>query len=171
MTGADQNNGPNRVDWHVLHARPRCEKKLADYLAGIGVEYYLPLRTESKIYQRRKVVVQRPLFSGYVFACFDLARRVLVLKSRQIVRDLPVRDQVRFLAELDQVRRALTANPALGACPAITKGSRVRILAGPFQGLEGMVAALRRSTRVVLNVDSIGQGVAVEVDADMLEMA
>ncbi|MFC1461313.1 transcription termination/antitermination protein NusG [Verrucomicrobiota bacterium] len=155
--------------WHVLHVRPRCEKKLGEYCISRKIEHYLPLRAESKVYQRRKVEVQKPLFPGYVFACFSPRHRALVLKSQQIVRILEVNDQARLLEELDQVRMALTVNPALGACTAVKRKTRVRIISGPFQGLEGMVSTLRGQTRVVLNVDMIGQGVLVEADLDMLE--
>jgi transcriptional antiterminator RfaH len=157
------------MDWTVLHVKPRCEKKMAEYCGHYGVEVYLPLRRETKVYQRRKVVVDKPVFSGYVFAAFDRAGRDLVVRSQALVRILDVEDQTRFLHEMDQVRQALSVDPTLGATAALAKGTPVRIVGGPFQGLEGMVEALHGVTRVVLNVDMIGQGVRVDVDADLLE--
>lgn len=155
--------------WSVIHVRPRCEKKLADYCRRQGVEHYLPLRVEHKVYQRRKVQVWKPLFPGYVFACFAAEQRLLVLRSSQVVRLLAVKDQARLIAEMDQIRRALAQEPGLSACPALKLGVWVRILKGPFQGLEGVVSTLRGQTKVVLNVDIIAQAVAVEVSRDMLE--
>ena len=155
--------------WSVIHSRPRCEKKLADYCRVQGVVHYLPLRVERKVYQRRKVEVWKPLFPGYVFACFGADQRLLVVKSRQVVRLLTVKDQARFVEEIVQIRRALDMDPGLGACVAVTRGTRVRILRGPFQGLEGVVSTRKGQTRVVLNVDIIAQAVAVEVSLEMLE--
>lgn len=155
--------------WHVLHVRPRCEKKMAEYCVSMSMDHYLPLRAERKVYQRRKLEVQKPLFPGYVFACFSRHNRLLALKSQQIVRILEVNDQFKLLDELDQIRKALEVNPLLGACPAVKQGTRVRVVVGPFQGLEGIVSTLRGQTRVILNVDMIGQGVPVEADLDMLE--
>ncbi|MBI2437546.1 MAG: UpxY family transcription antiterminator [Lentisphaerae bacterium] len=155
--------------WSVIHARPRCEKKLADYCRRQGVEHYLPLRVEHKVYQRRKVEVWKPLFPGYVFACFAAEQRLLIMRSSQVARLLPVRDQARLIAEMDQIRLALAKEPGLSACAAVKRGTRVRILKGPFQGLEGVVSTLKGQTRVVLNVDIIAQAVAVEVSRDMLE--
>ena len=54
--------------WHVLHVKPRTEKKVAEFCELRRVLPYLPLREETKIYQRRKVTVQKPAFPGYVFA-------------------------------------------------------------------------------------------------------
>lgn len=155
--------------WYVIHVRPRCEKKLADYCRVRGVPHYLPLRVERKVYQRRKVEVWKPLFPGYVFVYVLTDQRVLMLKSRQVVRLLVVKDQDRFLEEIGQIRQALAVDPGLGACAVVARGTRVCILQGPFRRLEGVVSTLKGHTRVVLNVDIIGQAVAVEVGLDMLE--
>jgi len=155
--------------WYVLHTRPRCEKKLEDYCRVSQLEHYLPLRKEVKVYQRRKVAVRKPLFPGYVFARFDSSQRAGVLQSRQVVRVLAVRDQAGFINEIDQIRKALAIEPTLGPCPALQRGNPVRIVIGPFQGLEGVVSAFKGQTRVIMNVNLIGQGVPLEVTPDMLE--
>ena len=166
---------PDPIDapplWHVLHVRPRCEKKMADYCGANSLTCDLPLREETKIYQRRRVTVRKPVFPGYVFACFAPAERLALLKSNQVVRVLPVLDQAQLVHELAQVRQALCVDPTLNACAAFTQGRRVRIESGPFQGLEGIVQTVRNRTRIVLNVDMIGQAVAVEVDLGMLTPA
>ena len=155
--------------WHVLHVRPRCEKKMAEYCVTQHVSHYLPLREETKVYQRRKVTVEKPVFPGYVFTVFNSEERMLVLKSHAVVRILEVLDQTRFVKELEQVRQALDVDPTLGACAAFEAGKRVRIGGGPFQGLEGIVQTVKGKTRVLLNVEMIGQAVAVEADMGLLE--
>lgn len=155
--------------WHVLHVRPRCEKKMAAYCANASLTCYLPLRVERKVYQRRRVEVWKPLFPGYVFVCFQPEQRILVLQSGQIVRVLEVKNQAKFIDEIEQVRKALGADPCLQACAGLTAGTMVRITAGPFQGLEGIVVKSKGQARVVLNVEMIGQGVAIEADTDILE--
>ena len=163
--------GDNETLWHVLHVKPRCEKKMEDYCAGRRLICYLPLREETKIYQRRRVTVHKPVFPGYTFVQFSAATRVTVLKSNLVVRDLPVVNQDEFVRQLEQVRLALAADPTLDACGAFTAGRRVRITGGPFMGLEGVVQTVRGKTRVMLNVEMIGQALAVEVGIEMLEQA
>ena len=157
------------AEWHVLHVRPRCEKKMAEYSATNGIAFDLPLREETKIYQRRKVTVHKPLFPGYVFVLFAPAEKTTVLKSNQIVRILPVVNQAQLVRELEQIRQALAVDPTLDACAAFSAGRRVLIGGGPFQGLEGVVQTVRGKTRVVLNIEMIGRAVAVEVDMNFLE--
>jgi transcription antitermination factor NusG len=142
---------------------------MAGYCTSQSIEYYLPLREELKVYQRRKVQVEKPVFPGYVFVGYTEEQRVLMLKSNLIVRVLEVDDQGLFLHELEQIRRALLVDTTLGACAAFTEGLPVRIIDGSFRGIEGIVHSVRGATRVVLNVDMIGQGVAVEVETDYLE--
>jgi transcription antitermination factor NusG len=157
--------------WHVVHAKPRCEKKLGDYCEAHAVESYVPLRSETKIYQRRKVTVHKPVFPGYVFLRYSPENKAEVLKSNMIVRILPVENQAQLVRELDQIRLALSVDPTLDACAAFQAGKRVLIRSGPFQGLEGVVQILKGRTKVVLNVELIGRALAVEVGVEMLEPA
>ena len=59
------------MGWNVLYLKPRTEKKMAKVCEVVGVEYYLPMRTERKTYQRRAVTSQIPVFPSYLFACCD----------------------------------------------------------------------------------------------------
>ena len=157
--------------WHVLHVKPRCEKKLADYCAAHGITAELPLREETKIYQRRRVTVHKPVFPGYIFLRFTPDEKATVLKSRLVVRILPVENQAQLVRELDQIKTALSVDPTLDACAAFQAGKRVLIRTGPFQGVEGVVQMVKGRAKVVLNVDMIGRALAVEVSFEMLEPA
>ena len=167
----DDSGAAASVVWYVLHVKPRCEKKMADYCLAHVVTCDLPLREETKVYQRRRVTVRKPVFPGYAFAAFNAEQRATVLKSNFIVRILPVQDQTRLIAELEQVRQALTVDPTLDACAAFQAGKRVCIRSGPFQGLEGVVQVFKGRAKVVLNIEMIGRALAVEVGMELLEPA
>ena len=158
------------MNWHVLYVHPRCEKKMAEFCGILRLNHYLPLRRETKVYQRRRVTVDKPVFPGYFFCSFDQEGRVGVLQTNIVVRIIEVPRQRQLLHELAQIRKALSIDPTLGAVEALKKGRRVRICGGPFGGVEGVVDALKASTKVLLNVDMIGQAVAVEVDRDLVEI-
>jgi transcription antitermination factor NusG len=157
------------MGWHVVYVKPRTEKKMAEYCAAHGLEHYLPLRRQTKIYQRRKVTVDKPVFPGYVFVVFDAESRATVLKAAPLVRVLDTGDEPRLVHELEQVRRALTVDPALGTAAALRHGTPVRIKAGPFRGVEGIVASMRNPAKVRLNVEMIGRAVVVDVERDYVE--
>jgi transcription antitermination factor NusG len=159
------------MSWRVLHLHPRTEKKMAEFCTVHAIEHYLPLRSETKIYQRRRVTVEKPVFPGYVFASYDENQRLDVLKTNIVVRELvPVRE-ADFVNELAQVRLALSVDPTLSACRALRRGQRVRITRGPFMGVEGLVDSFKGRMQVRLNVEMIGQAVSVEIEREFLELA
>ncbi len=134
------------------------------------LKFYLPLREEVKVYQRRKVTVEKPLFPGYFFVNLSDEGRLLLLKTNHIVRILAPPSERELLHQLAQIRRALRIDPTLGTCSLIKAGRRVKILNGPFMGIEGVVSDIRGTTKVRLNVEMIGRAVAVEVDRDYLAL-
>ncbi len=157
------------MSWYVLHLRSNTEKKVAEICRLRDIDHYLPLRKETKIYQRRKVVVWKPLFRGYLFAQLNLETRVHLLQTSHLLHILDPGCEADLLLDLDQIRRALLADPRLEADVAFRAGRRVRIKGGPFTGIEGGLEAVRGKFKVRLNVDLIGQSVAVDVDRDLLE--
>ena len=157
--------------WHVLHVRSRCEKKMQDFAQAAGLKNYLPLRLESKIYQRRKVKVSKPVFPGYFFVSFNNEGRVAMLKTNSIVRIIPAANQDRLLFELDQVSKALSVDETLGAADMFEKGKHAKITGGPFQGIEGVIGDVSQYPRKIwLNVEMIGRSVPVAVEPEYLEI-
>ena len=155
--------------WQVVYLRPRTEKKTADVCGMQGIPHYLPLRTQTGTYQRRRVTTWLPLFPGYLFVGLDAAGKRALQKTNHVLRFLEPARPYRLLRQLVQVRRALRADPALKVVPPLETGRRVRIVAGPFQGTEGVVARLHSTLRVVLTVDLIGQSIAVEASRAQVE--
>ena len=158
------------MSWHVLHLRPSSEKGVAEHCEINALRCYLPLRKEVKIYQRRKVAVWKPVFPGYFFVSFDTEGRIALLKTNHILRIFKPWSEEKLLHELDQIRKALAVDPTLFSCKALIAGRYVRIIGGPFIGIEGRVSSLKENTKVILNVEMIGQGVAVEVENEYLEI-
>ncbi len=157
------------MNWYVLHLRPRSEKKVAEVCLVNGIEHYLPLREETKIYQRRKVTVYKPLFSGYLFAAFGPDERIYLQRTNHLIRILPPDDEAGLVRDLEQIRMALEADPRLEADDAFREGRRVIITAGAFAGIEGILATKRGRTQVRLNVEMIGQSVALDVERALVE--
>jgi transcription antitermination factor NusG len=156
-------------DWQALFLKPRTEKRVAECCRTLGLSCYLPLRRETKIYQRRRVTITKPLFPGYLFAAVTPDGKLPLLRTNHVLRFLAPTRPLRLLRDLAQIRRALRADPALRPVAALTRGRRVRIVSGPFQGMEGMVARLAGTMRVVIAVEMIGVGVSVNADTSQVE--
>jgi transcription antitermination factor NusG len=62
------------------------------------------------------------------------------------------------------------AAPGPGPPPrALEAGERIRITAGPFEGVEGVVVERRGRRRVLVGLSTIGQGMEVDIDRRMLQ--
>ena len=157
-------------NWKVLFVKPRTEKKASDYCSLYGIPFYLPLREKTSVVQRRKVTTLLPVFPGYVFVKLLPAQRLQLLQTNLLVRILEPTHPRRMLRDLIMVRRALKVNPALTPAKPLMQGLRVRITGGPFMGVEGRVARMAGTLKVVLNIDLIGQAVSVTAKTDQIEL-
>jgi transcription antitermination factor NusG len=155
--------------WKVLFVKPRTEKKVSEYCKLYGIDFYLPMREHTRVVQRRKTVVSLPLFSGYVFVRLLPTQKLQLQQTNLLVRILEPTNPRKMLRDLVMVRRALRANPALTPAKPLTKGRLVRIISGPFLGIEGRVARMTAKMKVVLNIEMIGQATAVEIESSIVE--
>lgn len=165
-------DSPERTPlWWAIHTRPRCEKKMDEWLRLAGCARYLPWRPSLRIYKSKRVTFEKPLFPGYAFGAFSPLGRQSVFRSEYAANIIPVADQETFLMQMDAIRVALEAGAPLEDHPYIAAGQRVRITTGRFRGIEGIVTRLRNKARVCLSVDILQRSVALEVDAAMLAAA
>jgi transcription termination/antitermination protein NusG len=156
--------------WKVLFVKPRTEKKVAEYCKLYGIDFYLPMREHNRVVQRRKISVEMPLFPGYVFVRLLPSQKLPLQQTNLLVRILEPSKPREMLRNLVMIRRALRANPGLTTTKPLVKGRYVRIVDGPFQGIEGRVARLTSKMKVVLNIDMIGQATAVEIESEFVEV-
>ena len=161
----------NDSAWVVLHTRPRCEKKAADYCDRNAIPKYLPLRKKVHRYGSREREFSSPLFPGYLFCIVTAVQKSEVRQNRYVANLLEVLDQATLVDQLRQIDRALTVGDVIEVMPYLETGRRVRVTSGPLKGLEGMVLRIKGKTRVIINVDMIQQSVAVEVDNALLSPA
>ena len=158
------------MSWHAIYVKPRHEKKFARLCEILNLIHYLPLRTQTKVYQRRKVILDIPVFKGYVFASFENNVKTDLFMTDSIIRVIKPVDEVSFLFQLDQIKMALMIDPSLNASKALYKGLRVRINTGPFMGIEGIIDSVRKNSKIYLNVEMIGQSIVVMANKEDIEI-
>lgn len=155
--------------WHCLHSLPRREKRVAEICRTAGVPHYLPVRRSVKSYGNRRREHTIPYFPGYVFCCLAPWRPYELVATGHVVRAIRVHEQDDLLRDLRRVRDALQVAEQLETFPYIRQGQPVRIVRGPFRGVEGVVSERRKGFRVVLNVHFIQRALAIEADVADVE--
>jgi transcription antitermination factor NusG len=157
--------------WFAVYTMPQSEQSVIRHLDIRKVESFLPTFESSRVWRNRQHVrIVRPLFPSYLFVRICHSERGAVLESPGALRivgnyrgSLPIPDaEIEFLRS-DFCRKKI--EPYLD----LVIGKKVRIKAGPMQGLQGTLVQKRSSLRFVLTIAMINQNAAVEVQADELE--
>lgn len=156
--------------WWVAHTKSRNEKALAKDLIHKNISYFLPMSWKVRRQRGRTIRSLLPLFSGYLFFCGKENQRIEVLRTNRVANLLEVKDQQRLLDELLQFEQALRAGAPLTPYKYIKAGQCCRVIAGPLADLHGVVVKTKNATRLVLQIDMLGQAASVEIDIDMIEI-
>ena len=163
----------NHCRWYAVQTRSNHEKKVAAELSVRRIETYLPVFREEHQWKDRKKLVERPLFSGYVFVRMteSAERRLTVLKIDGIVRILGRGDHIEPIAdeEIEAIQHLLRTNARCLAHPLLQEGAWVRVRRGALKNLEGLLVRVKNQTRLVLSVNLLSQSVSTEIDATDVE--
>jgi len=151
--------------WWVIHTRPRAEKSLARKLLTLDLAFYLPTRYQSWLSKGRWFESYLPLFPGYVFLHARPEHRATVLATRTVANFLSVPNQQELIDDLRRIQRVLAAGMPIEHQAAPPPGTAVEIIDGVLQGMTGTVVRSGRQAAVYIQVQMIGQGVLVELDA------
>jgi len=153
--------------WFAAYTCSNHEKRVAAELDTRSIERFLPLYRSVRRWKDRRVKLDLPLFPGYVFVRVALRERLRVLEIPSVVRlvgfgGLPVAlpDD-----EMELMRSGLSLGANAEPHPFLTVGRRVRITAGPFAGLEGVLKLKKSGFRAVISVQMIQRSIMVSVDA------
>lgn len=159
-----------RLFWYAVYVRSRHEFKVTEHLGNSGVDVFLPAIERQRRWKDRKKLVTFPLFPGYIFVRLPQSKPCMlpVLKTPGVVRFVslrpgspePVPD-----VQIESVRKMVEHGAGVEPYPGLQKGQRVRIVAGPLAGVEGVLQTRRGQHLLVISVDLLQQGAAVQIDA------
>jgi len=157
--------------WTCVRTRPRWEKKFAAFLHGQSLPYFLPqYRTETFSGRKRRISWQ-PLFPGYVFVQGEQTKSTLKAAA-MVVRLLQPRGahQVEQLhGELKAIWCSLAQGVSLVPSNLPAVGEMCEIMAGPLRGMRGVYERPGKQGRLVLIVEMLSMGAAVEVPGGQVE--
>ena len=152
--------------WYALQVRPRCERVIASALLSKGYEGFLPLYRQRRRWSDRMKEIELPLFPGYLFCRFDLNNRLPVLVTPGVMHIVGIGRTPHPVDEEEIAALKLIVISGLQAEPRsyLTIGERVRIEIGPLAGVEGILTAIKGTSRLVVSVTLLQRSVLVEID-------
>jgi transcription antitermination factor NusG len=158
-------------NWYALYTCPRHEKSVALQVEQRALTCFLPLYRSVRLWKDRRKELELALFPGYVFIRISLMDKLRVLELPSVVNLVSVNGVPAVLpeVEIEHLRQRLSLGARLEPHPYLCAGRRVRVTAGPMQGLEGIVVRRKEGCRVVFSLELLMRSVAVEVDEAVLE--
>jgi transcription antitermination factor NusG len=158
--------------WFAAYTTPRHEKHISQVLSERRIETFLPLyRTQRQWKKSVPVIVELPLFPCYLFVRIPKGARYDV-RSVPGVLSLVGSSSGPWTLPHREIE-ALRAGAQLGNAepyPYLKVGTRVRLKAGVMAGIEGRLVRKKNEFRFVLTLDEIMRSVALEVNAEDLEL-
>lgn len=165
----------NNPLWFALLTRSNFEQTVYSQIIKKKIDVFLPRTRKPSKRKDRKLMIETPLFPGYVFvkSTSTPADQLPILKTVGAVRllgnsagPMPVPEyQIESLRRLTSV----TQNLVTGNIIELKKGDPVIILEGPMAGLKGDFFEHKGSGRVIIKVNLLGSYAGVEVDCDNVE--
>lgn len=160
---------PTEVAWSVLHTRPRAEKALARMLFRQSLSFFLPVRQQRHQFRGRSKTSFLPVFPSYMFVRGTDDDRLAALKTNLVVRTIAVDDQEQLSDDLWRVHRLLESGMPISTVDRLEPGTEAEITAGRLCGMRGTVVRRGSSSKIIVEVHMLQQGVSVEVEESMIQ--
>lgn len=129
------------MNWYVVSTKSRQERTAQTNLEKLGIETFFPLLKRMKSVRQRKLGEIGPLFPSYLFARFELKNHFRAVNFAQGVRNLVAFGADPAIIE-DQIIESIKSRLENGCITvnssAFTSGQPVKILEGPFQGVQAV---------------------------------
>jgi transcription antitermination factor NusG len=157
--------------WWALYTRHQHEKSVAEMLTAKGFEVFLPLYESTRRWKDRRKVLSLPLFPCYVFLRGGLDRKLQVVTTPGVHMILYRGERIAVIPpyEIEAIQKATDGSLSVEPHPFLKCGSRVRVMRGAMEGVEGILLRKKNLCRLVLSVDMLAQSVSVEVHAADVE--
>ena len=158
--------------WYAVYVRSRHEKKVHQLFEEKGVESSLPLIKTTRQWSDRKKKVEIPLFRGYVFVRINIGKDKLnIIKTDGVVKFIGIRSKPSKIPdeEIHWVHMMVEESDTVQSEKEIPVGQKVRVSAGPFKGIEGVVLRSGNRSRLVVLIESIMHAVSVEISPNYLD--
>ena len=158
------------LSWYLVHTKPRQEEIALTNLTRQGYECYMPMLKLEKLRQRKKTLIEEPMFPSYLFVRLDTSESG---QSWAPIRStLGVKQLVRFGGQPAKVDDGLVdtlhaREKAQQEQPErlFTPGEHVVVLEGPFAGIEAVYQMEDTEQRCMVLLEMLSNPVRMRIDA------
>lgn len=157
--------------WYALKTKYHHEKKVDIRLKAKGLTSYLPLQTVYRRWSDRLKPINEPIFSCYLFVYIPLCERLKILETDGVVHLVSFNGHPSPIPEkqINSIRFIIEKIRSVKQVNFFVPGKKVRIRQGILKGIEGFLIRDNNNHRFVIAIDTINQGISIDIDANDLE--
>lgn len=165
-------SGENGTFWTCVRTRPRWEKKFAEWMIERRKSCFLPVFLHETVSGRKRRTSELPLFPGFVFVRGNFAKKDFVQTGcvAYVLKPRSAREAEQLGRELKDIWQGLTSGLYVTPVQNLAAGETCRIVSGPLQGVEAKFERMGRGGRLILQVEMMGGGVALEIPAEGVDI-
>lgn len=155
--------------WFALYTKPRQEFKAALEMSARNIEYYLPTVTRLKKWSDRKKKVTEPLMRSYLFINATENERLDALESETIVRCISERGKPFPIPEqqIVNLKNFIQEKIEYLVMEGIAVGKKVRIMEGPFAGVEGTIMEIENQKSLAVSIEILNRTAVAHIPDDI----
>lgn len=160
------------LNWYPVYTKARAEKKAFDALTQKGILVYLPLHKQLRQWSDRKKWVEMPLIPSYLFVKISAGQMADVLMCNGVSRFIYFSSKIAAIPErqINNLKLLLANFSEIEVIEQdFEPGQRVRVKAGPLQGLQGELISWHSTQRLLVRIDYITQSILIQISPAFLE--
>jgi len=169
-----ESNPMSERRWLAAYVKMHHEKKVRDQLTEMGIENFLPVQEDVRLWSDRKKKVERVLIPMMIFVYVNLAEQRIVLTLPSVLRYMVLRGEhtptVIPAAQMERFR--FMVDNAVSSVNfyngELCLGERVRVIKGSLAGLEGELITIDGKSIIAIRIDQLGCA-TVEMHSSMVE--
>ena len=157
-------------NWYALSTKSNFENIANTGLTRKAIEVFLPKILVKSKRRDRRVVLNVPLFPGYLFVKTDLKpeKHIAIVKTAGAVRlvgngkgPIPIDSEC-----IDSLKIMTMGKDPITVGKGLAKGDKIIVVHGPFQGISGIFYQYKGKRKVKVNIEVLGHFASVEVDEE-----
>ena len=174
VNGTDDREARSKF-WIAVYTRPRSEKKVATELSKTGIETYVPIQKQLRIWSDRKRFIDVPVIPMILFVKISeedipiirehsLVIRIISQPGRKVPAPIPTDqiDNLKYMLGQSEI-------PVSFESRDFKSDDFVTIVRGSLTGLIGQIKGVRDDmTEVLISIDLLG-GAIVKIKSSDLE--
>lgn len=159
-------------NWFALYTKSRSEKKVYQALIDKGIECYLPLEKNLKVWSDRKKWVEEPFIKSYVFVYVDSQNLQKSLNTPGVVTVIRFGGKPAVVQEehIKLIKAVLSSNQDYElSTETFEPGEKVHVEKGSLKGLYGEMVHHLNKYKVLVRIESINQNILIRINPSYLK--